>query len=126
MSQLVEAIADYLGNQGIATKGIDMFLMVQPTGPVSCITIYDTGGFPPDNELPIKEPTIQIISRAEDYETAKQKALDVYDELHKLSNATFGGFHIYLIEALQEPGSIGRDSADNFEISCNYRLKVRE
>jgi hypothetical protein len=123
---LIEAIADYLETEGVATKGTDMFLAVQPDSPDNCLTIYDTGGFAPDNELPIKDPTIQVISRATDYETAKQEALDVYGELHKLANQTLGDFYIYLIEAMQEPGSIGRDSADRFEISCNYRLKVRE
>lgn len=123
---LIEEIADYLVTKAIGTKGTDIFLQVQPDSPAKCITIYDTGGFAPDNELPIKDPTIQVISRAEDYITAKQKALDVYTQLHKLANVTLTTSYIYLIEAMQEPGSIGRDPADNFEVSCNYRLKVRE
>jgi len=125
---LIEEIADYLVTKGIGTKGTDIFLATQPTTPDACVTILDTGGFAPDNELPIKEPTIQIITRGSDndYETAKQKALDIYEELHKLSNVTLTTSYVYLIEALQEPTSIGRDEADRFEISCNYRLKVRE
>jgi len=123
---LIEEIADYLVTKGIGTKGTDIFLMVQPESPVTCDTIYNTGGFAPDNELPIAEPTIQVISRAEDYETAEARAYDIYNELHQLSNVTLTTSYIYLIEAMQDPGSIGRDPADNFEVSCNYRLKVRK
>ncbi|PIW95041.1 MAG: hypothetical protein COZ07_06970 [Candidatus Infernicultor aquiphilus] len=133
MAKLIEEISSYLVAQGIkgsdnATaliEGTSIFLGIQPSEPKECLTIYDTGGLKPEIDMAISNPTIQIIARATEYEEAKTLAMNAYNILHRLMNTNLGDNYVYFCNAQQEPGDIGRDDNDNFEISCNYLLKIR-
>ncbi|MCK9461590.1 MAG: minor capsid protein [Proteobacteria bacterium] len=125
--KFIEEVEDYIIANSSEVKAETIFLMEQPADTINCLVLIDTGGFPPDNFLPVMDPTIQCISRASDYETAKTKAELVRNILHRKQNITLsGGSVVLLIEAMGEPGDIGRDLNGNFEISCNYRFKVLE
>lgn len=131
---IVDEIAEYLEDQGVGTVGDDIFVGAQPTDPILCTIVKDTGGLPPDKYVPIKNPTCQIIARATTYLAAKNLVQASYDALVKKENFNLpnsdgsdddGGTYIYWIEALQEPAEIGRDKNDNWEFSCNFRLITR-
>lgn len=123
---LIDDIATYLVAEGVGTIGTDIFKGFQPPEPTECLVIIPTGGLAPDPDLVgIKDPTIQILTRAATISAAMALAEAAYDALHGLANTTLGSTYVMYCKALQEPTSIGQDDNSNFEISCNYLLKVR-
>ncbi len=123
---LIDDIASYLQTEGVGTVGTDIFKANQPANPVKCLTILPTGGLEPDVDIiGIKNPTIQILARGENFTEAMDMAQDAYGALHGLANETLGDTYVMFCKALQEPTAIGQDDNNNYEISCNYLLKVR-
>lgn len=123
---LIDDIATYLETQDVGEIGTDIFKGYQPPEPTKCLVIIPTGGQAPDTDIiGIKNPTIQILTRAATISEAMALAEAAYDVLHGLANTTLGSTYVMFCEAMQEPTSIGQDDNSNFEISCNYLLKVR-
>jgi Bacteriophage minor capsid protein len=123
---LIDDIASYLEVENIGTVGTDIFKANQPANPVRNITIFDTGGQAPDVDLiGVENPTIQLISRGENYSEAMTLARAAYAVLHGLTNTDIGDAYVMFCAAVQPPQMIGQDENNNYEISCNYSLKVR-
>lgn len=46
----------------------------EPTNPIKCLTLYDTGGRGPDTqELDVRRPSVQLRVRCKDYDEAMNK-----------------------------------------------------
>ncbi len=124
---LIEEIANYLVNLGMGTMGSSIFLGHLPPSPDNAITVLDTGGVEPDRELPIDNPTFQVIVRNTDYETGYNNLLAIKEALHKKANWQIyeNGKYYYYIFALSNGGHIGRDDNGRDEFSINFIGKVR-
>lgn len=123
---LIEDIATILDDAGVGVLGTDMFIGSLPTTPNNAIVIVQTTGTEPDSELPLDNPTFQILIRNTTYTGGQEKLGDVKDALHQFSNQEIGDTYFYYILANTNGGSIGRDEQDREEFSINFRCSVRE
>ena len=109
---------------GIATP---IKLGRQPDDPATVITLIDTGGMEPSDELTVvHQPTIQVLIRAEDYDTARGLAQDVRAAAHGKVAVVYEGVHFMVISLMAEPGSIGQDEKGRDEFSANFACRTRE
>ena len=122
---IIKAVAEYLETITDLELGTSLFIGHQPESPDEVVAIYATGGVEPDRYLPTADPTIQLIVRASDYETGHDRAQEIADALHRLTNQTLGDFYIYYSFLLGEPAHIGRDKRDRDEFTINLHLKIR-
>ena len=123
---LTNALVEYLESENIGVFGTDIFIGTRPSEPIDCLTLYNTGGFPPQKDT-TSDPTIQIISRSEEYLDGLTKLFDVHD----LFKEKYGfwldsdGIWVIKMEAQGEPGQMGKDSNGHHLFSANYHLWVR-
>jgi len=114
MSLLIDQLAAYLQTQGQGTVGTTIFKAKRPPSPVACVTIYATGGYPPDRYNSREHPTLQIVARAATPQASLQKAYAVYALLHNKQHLNLGsGIFALTIQAIQSPASIGEETAAN-------------
>lgn len=118
-------IASHLQANGLGQLGQDLFVSFQPSEPDDCITIYDTGGYAPDIDVPLRDPTCQVLVRSADYPVAMERAQAVFNLLHAKANYALGGAWIYLSKAEHEPTPIGPDENGRPEITLNFHFKIR-
>lgn len=122
---IITDLATYLTTQTDLVLGTSLYLSYQPESPDEVVAIYDTGGVEPDRYLPTADPTVQILVRAGDYQTAHDRAHELASILHGLTNQTIGDYYIYYIFLLGEPAHLGRDKRDRDEYTLNLHLKIR-
>ncbi len=125
----LDDVISYIQAQGVATFGKDMFAGNYPsTAPDDCILVKATGGLPPSKEVPIRQPTIQVLSRAPYSPEAEAKLRQVYALFHGEDNAkhnyVIGSYYVYVSSAIQEPGDISPDAKSRAEWSCNFHFKI--
>jgi hypothetical protein len=127
MSHLIDDIADYLEDQELGTVGTDIYAGYLPDYPDSCITVLDTGGSPPDPDLPTKEPTFQVFIRDVNYSDGKTALDSVRSVLHQQANIQLvdGGNYFYFILAISEGGHVGRDEVGRDLFSINFQCRTR-
>lgn len=123
---LSRAVADYLELKNIGVFGTDIFVDERPSSPINCLTIYDTGGFPPQKDT-TSDPTIEIISRNKSLKTGLTKLHEAHKLLREKYNFWLKDNKIWVIqlEAQGEPGKIGRDDNGYHLFSANYHLWVK-
>jgi hypothetical protein len=122
---LLTDIANYINSNTSLTLGKDLFIGTLPANVENCVGIFQSGGVEPTTYLDIIKPTIQVIVRNKNYETAQQLSYEIYDSLHQLYAQTMGGTHIYTVFALQEPTDIGEDETGRAVFTGNYVLEVK-
>lgn len=122
---IITDLATYLATQTNLVLGTNLYLSYQPEDPDEVVTMYDTGGVEPDRYLPTADPTVQVIVRAGDYQTAHDRAHEIANLLHGLTNQTIGDYYVYYIFLLGEPAHIGRDKRERDEYTLNLHLKIR-
>jgi hypothetical protein len=102
--------------------------------PVRCHTILESGGALPVFDLPDRiDYMLQIVSRAADYQTAREDAYAIFDtingtagwQIHALASAGTV-YEAQVIEALAAPQYIGQDEKMAHEFSVNYMLKMKK
>jgi len=108
---MIEQLANFLETNGVGTIGKDIFKAHAPDSKVNCILITDTGGEQADQNVPLDNPTVQIMIRADissgGYKKAMDKAKEIYALLDKKQNITIGNLHALYSRALQRPFSLG-------------------
>lgn len=125
---VISEIAEYLEDQGIGTRGTDLFYSRMPdksTSPMVCV--IDRPGPAPDVDITdIKSPNVQIIVRADDYDTGKAKLDAIRALLHRVVNTYLvsGGIYFRIIRAQSEGGHIGTNEAGKDEFSINFGTSV--
>ena len=125
----LDDVIEYIETAGVATFGTDMFAGNYPsTAPDECILVKATGGLPPSKEVPIRDVTIQVLSRSEYSPEAEAKLRAVYALFHTVDNAkhnyVIGSYYVYVSNAIQEPGDISPDAAGRAEWSVNFIFKI--
>jgi len=121
---IIKAVDKLLTDGGIDTAKIK--LNRQADDPVEQVTVLDTGGMPPDSEIPeVHEPTFQLLIRAADYDACKALADQCRAILHGKIAVEAEGVHFFFISLLNEPGSLGQNDKGAEEISANFVTKVR-
>ena len=118
-------IANYINTNTSLTLGEDLFIGTLPANVENCVGIFQSGGIEPTTYLDIIKPTIQVLVRNTNYETAQQLAYEIYDSLHQLYNQTMGNTEIYTVFALQEPTDIGEDETGRAVFTGNYVLEIK-
>lgn len=102
--------------------GWSAFTSFLPTDPDKAVAVFETGGDTPEMAMGgtnYPKPTFQVRIRGEsfEYETARQKAQDAINALHRYSvnNQTF-----FAIQS--GPLSIGNDENDRPNLTVNFRV----
>ena len=96
--------------------------------------LYETGGSPNEYtfstssnsaRVAIEKPSLQMLSRSSDYQTARNQAQVAYTILDGLAGRTLPtatGTRYLEITAVQSPFSLGRDDNDRSIISVNFNV----
>lgn len=123
---IAKAIADYLVTEGLGTFATDIFVSSLPPTPDDCIAVIETNGDAPEVDIPLYNPTFQVLIRNSSYATGSEKLAAVRDALHRVANITQNDIYFYYILANTNGGSIGKDGNGRDEFSINFRCKTRE
>lgn len=124
MNASSEDIKDYLESSAvsIATFGTDMFISEFPNKPDSCICLKDSASWKsPETNYRMEYPGIQILIRdsPSGYTTAWERAEEIKDELHALTNLRQGAYYVSI--ALEgDIMYIGRDGSNRPIFSLNF------
>lgn len=128
---IIDDIANYIIDEGVQigttdlALGTNLFKGYLPDDPDDCVAIFDTGGIEPDQELPVGDPTFQVLVRSSDYEKAFNCIQSIATLLHQKRNLTIESTYYYFIYLMGEPGHIGRDTSNRDEFSVNFHCKIR-
>ena len=82
MADLDHEVAQLLEDESFGTILTDIFTTKMNDKTNNAIFVIDTGGFPPDDYLPLKRRTIQIIVRNTDHSESISIARSIRDLLH--------------------------------------------
>lgn len=130
MNSPAEDVKDMLDDTStgaaVGTFATDLFCHRQPDAPDACLTIYDTGGYPPDPDaaLGLEYPTIQVRARGPKggASAARAKLVEARAALHGSHEVTWNGARYLWIFAQGEPILAGFDEQDRPAYTQNYRL----
>jgi len=124
MSDFLNELADYAVTQtGIGTVGTDVFVEELPATPDNCQAIFGLPGTIIGDQREVASlafPRVQLISRAESYETASDNMTAWRTALHNKYGIILPNFRIMRCHAEQEGGPIGQDDQGRFEFSINF------
>jgi hypothetical protein len=132
---VLKEITTYLKNQ-LGTSwviGTNVFAGYIPSDKTAdCVALIETGGKPNFYLPDAPELTFQILSRAKDYQTARNNAYLVYEKLHAKVGITLPvvvegkEYYVNTMEAVSLPQSLGQDERGNFILSTNYILRLQD
>ena len=131
---MIKEIATYLktllGTNWVI--GTNLFAGFAPSSITDdCLIIIESGGVPTFYLPDRLEKTIQIISRAEDYQDAMDNAILAYQALHGKAGITLSAvgsgesYYVNTIAAITSPQSLGQDEKGLFNISTNFVFKLQ-
>ncbi len=122
---LLTDITTYIDSNTSLTAGTNLFIGTLPANVDNCVGIFQSGGVEPTTYLDVIKPTIQVLVRNTNYETAQQLSYQIYDLLHQLYKITMGNTEIYTVFALQEPTDIGEDETGRAVFTGNYVFEIK-
>ena len=126
MRSPADDLARWLGTQGIGVFGQDISVGMEPASPIEVVTLYDTGGEPPDTvELDLFRSTIQVRVRSKNYAVAYNRHEQIRDTLILPGRIDTGSSVFVEIDMTSDIASIGRDDNDRYLMTANYRV-IRE
>jgi hypothetical protein len=132
MATILEAIGDYLEDNGFGTLGTNIWLGIQPQTPDQTVTVYENAGSSPTftmgpGGIRIDYPMLQIVVRGveRDYPDARDKAENIRQLLAAVLETTISGVHIMRIEPMGSVNMLGVDGKQRPLISVNFRCLVR-
>ena len=121
-------IAGILATAGVGTISTDLFVSEQPDSPDKCVTVFDTGGFPPESNYVYDKPTINIRVRGKrgGYANAYAVAQSVKDALKDLTNEDLGSSgdtdRIISVWCMGDVIALGKDEQGRPMLSLNFRI----
>lgn len=122
MAEMTRDLAAFMVAEGIGTAlGTDVFLERRPPTPDQCLTVTDTGGFPPIKGLEDLRRTVQVMVRAKGAGTAKALGWTVYrlfSDPPSGCNISVDG-SMYLVTPAQPPVPLGEDDDGRSLYSVN-------
>lgn len=123
-------ITDYLATSavGVGTFGTDLFFSTMPdsanTNEGLCVGVFDTGGDAPEAGYTYERPHLQVQVRGNkgEYIEAYDKAADVRDALHGLTNETINSARYVGIWCLSDVAFISYDEKHRPLFTVNFRI----
>jgi len=124
MSSPAYAVAEYLDDVTSLVIGTSLFVSNEPPKPDACVTVYDTGGKAPiDNmETPVesRQPTIQVRVRNKTYSAAYAQAEDICSKMALL----LGQHGIKQASQVADILPIGNDENARILLTINFELFI--
>jgi hypothetical protein len=114
--------------QILVDGGIDINILrrgYETDKPDLLVTVYDTGGEPPNPAWAIDEPTIQVRCRATTYEDAYDKLLEIRELLLGFPKTIVNGTRYVGIWASSDIIALEKDTEKRIPLVINFRM-VRE
>lgn len=106
---IIEALVDYIEENGIATFETDMFIGELPFDKNDCISLLYVPSPEPDKAIPYYTQMIDVRGRFTSYQDGYAKMLEIFRLIHAVGNFTMGDFHVYLSYAAGLPVDNDRD-----------------
>lgn len=132
MSTLID-IATYLDSQlATLTLGTNLFVGRMPDTPDTCVALYEYGGASPTEVMggatpPVLEnPRLQVATRDASYANAETLARSIWNALTGVLDETLTLTRYNIVDAIQSPFPIERDTHDrvifvqNFDVTKSY------
>lgn len=123
MSLLIKEVKTYLTSNGF-TETISV--SAAPPKPDTLLTVFDTGGYPPDVDIPFSNPTVMLHARSTEYETAINLAWRIYNLFNRKTMYQMGTIYVLSSMPLQPPIPLGKDEDGREIISVNVRFKLQD
>ena len=129
MTSPAKEIADYLDTQiaGL-TSNVNLFLDSEPNAPASVVTVYDSGGFAPDQTMDglyfVNRPTVQVRVRNAKSTIGRAQAETIRDTLRQVVRQTLGSeyYGIFLISDIVHLGKITTNAGLAHVWTLNFQL----
>ena len=129
MTSPAKEIADYLDTQitGL-TSGTNLFIGSEPNAPADVVTVYDSGGFAPDQTMDgsyfVNRPTVQVRVRNTSYTTGRAEAETIRDTLREVVRQTLGSdyYGIFLSSDIVHLGKITTNAGLAHVWTLNFQL----
>lgn len=128
MNPASKDICDILAAASLGlTFAINLFVGLEPDSPDTCVTVFDTPGFPPELTLNpddgnLYRPSVQIRIRAASYTVAYELAKDIMIELHGVNHEEWGSMTYELIKCTQEPFMLDYDKRNRPRFVANFDI----
>lgn len=126
MTSPADDLAGHLVAEGEGTLGGSSEWSInvsrEPATPDSTITLYDTGGFQPDPDCGLEEPTVQVRVRASGYLAAFAKMEDVKNTLIGPDSLTLGDYKYVGLRGDGDVTSLGYDENDRVILVFNLNM----
>lgn len=127
MTVVLEELAARLEANGIATRGVDLFLHVAPDKPDEIMTLVDYTADAPEwvqdnGKVDHENVRVQLGCRAVRPEVCRLWAERAYQVLMQIHNETISGTRIFWCAPVDAPSMIGRDENGRFLTTVNFRI----
>lgn len=116
-----------LAEAGVGTlageRGWAIYAIQEPTSPDTCITVYDTGGFPPTlNRDPVRAPTVQVRVRGTvgGYRAAYAKVHEAVTQLHGRCRQVRGATEYMLVRQMSDVAFLEVDEKGRPVLVVNF------
>jgi hypothetical protein len=129
---MIKEIVQYIENETDFTIGTDLFAGYIPSTITGSAVVAIESGGATEHELPdYIEKRVQVLSRSENYWTAKTNAQTVFDLLHGIAGITLPDvsgeeYYVDVAQAVTAPQSLGQDEKGLWQISTNYVFKIQD
>jgi len=122
MSTPANDLKDILENKGVAVFKEDMHISKEPAKPNNVITLYDTGGYPPNPKFSQGQPTVLIRVRNSSYVNGYDKCVEIKDALLGLPKQVINSTTYVGIWMESDIGFIEYDENGRAIWTMNFRI----
>lgn len=125
---ILEDLATFLESQGLATRGVDLWLHVSPDMPNECAILVEYAGDDPDwvmenRKADTENPRVQLGVRSEQPEVARLRAERMYQAMMTIRNDIINGTRYLWCRPVDSPTMIGRDDSGRFMATVNFMVQ---
>lgn len=130
---ILDDLAGHMQANGLGTVGTDIFKVGLVDAPVQQYGLLHSGGLPPlrtlENQARTDQPTIQVLSRAVNYNDAEIRAMNVYLLFDAILEEIIGTAKYGIVEPQQYPFLLEWQRSDQdrraavFAFNCQIRVK---
>ena len=127
---VVQDIAAYLGEQGIATFGTDLFVWHQPDQPNALVALFDYPGiggqYEHDQPAPaIEFPRFTVNVRDAAPDVAESRSREIAAVLEAIRNQTINGTRFLAVRRVGSGGQMtGRDDSNRYVYVVSYEATI--
>ena len=107
---LLDAIEEYLEDEGIGTIGTDIFDGELPLDGTDIISLILSPSPEPNKAIPYYTQYVDIWARFKNYDDGYSKLQDIFDLLHQKENYELTDYHVYLSYSVGMIDDLDRDA----------------